>query len=148
MIRAFIASSVFFTACISIRGASRAIIELAIQRNVWLVISKLVLQETEKNLSLKAPTAIALFHQFVDAVPFILVHPTKDEVIEAAAYTVLKDAPIVAAAKSAQVDYLASLDRRHLVGNEAVSKGSGLKIVLPDELLRHIREQLKNGAGR
>ncbi len=62
---------------------------------------------------------------------------TKDEVLQVAAYTVLKDAPIVAAAKRAEVDYLVSLDRRHLVGVEAVSEGSGLKIVLPDELLRH-----------
>ena len=141
MIRAFIDSSVLFTACVSIRGASYAIIGQAIQGNVHLAISRLVLQETEKNLLLKAPEALPLFHQFINSVPFTLVYPTKDEVLQVAAYTVLKDAPIVAAAKTAEVDYLVSLDRRHLVGVEAVSEGSGLKIVLPDELLRQIRLQ-------
>lgn len=141
MIRAFIDSSVLLTACISIRGASHEIIEQGIQGNVWLIISRLVLRETEKNLSLKAPKALVMFHQFINVVPFDFAQPTKDEVLQAAAYTVLKDAPIVAAAKRARADYLVSLDRRHLVGVEAVSKGWGLNIVLPDELLRNIRLQ-------
>ena len=49
-------------------------------------------------------------------------------------------AAIVAAAKTAEVDYLVSLDRRHLVGVAEVAQGSGLTIMLPEELLRRMRE--------
>jgi hypothetical protein len=49
-------------------------------------------------------------------VPFETVHPSKEQVLGAAQYTAVKDAPIVAAAKRARADYLVSLDRRHLVG--------------------------------
>jgi predicted nucleic acid-binding protein len=51
-----------------------------------------------------------------------------------------KDAPIVAAAKRAKVDYLVSLDRRHLVGNKEIEHRSGVKIVLPEELLALLRQ--------
>jgi predicted nucleic acid-binding protein len=64
--------------------------------------------------------------------------------LQAAEYCALKDAPIVAAAKRAQVDYLVSLDRRHLVGVKEVAQRSGLKIVLPSELLEKIRRQAGN----
>ena len=76
-----------------------------------------------------------MFQQIVDSVPFEVTTPTPEEVRSAASYTAVKDAPIVAAAKRAEVDYLVSLDRRHLVGQPHIAQCSGLKIVLPDELL-------------
>jgi len=144
MIRAFIDASVLFAASFSPTGASREIIRQAIRGKVTLVASKLVYDEAEKNLADKAPEALAAFHQFVDAVPFETVRPSKRQVLQAAEYSALKDAPIVAAAKRAQVDYLVSLDRRHLVGVKEVAQRSGLKIVLPSELLEEIRRQAGN----
>jgi len=58
----------------------------------------------------------------------------------ASIYTALKDAPIVAGAIKAQVDYLVSLDRRHLVDVPEVTRGSGLKIVLPAQLLAIVKQ--------
>jgi predicted nucleic acid-binding protein len=136
MIRAFIDSSVLIAACLSSTGASREIILQAIRGNVTLVISELVMKETKQNLTNKAPAAIPAFDQFLDAVPFESVRPSKQQVLQAAAYIALKDAPIVAAAKKAQVDYLVSLDRRHLVGLPEVAEKSGLNIVLPKKVIR------------
>jgi predicted nucleic acid-binding protein len=141
MIRAFIDASVLIAASYSPTGASREIIRQAIRGNVALVASKLVFEETTENLRAKAPEALVYLQQLLDVVPFELVQPTKLQVSHAASYTALKDAPLVAAAKRARVDYLVSLDRRHLVGVPAVAKGSGLKIVLPEELLEEIRRQ-------
>ena len=141
MIRAFIDASVLMAACLSSTGASREIILQAIRGNASLVISELVLQETERNLIDKAPEALPAFHQFLDAVSFEFARPTKQEVLQTAAYIALKDTPIVAAAKRAQVDYLVSLDRRHLVGLPEVAQKSGLKIVLPNQFLEEIRKQ-------
>lgn len=109
MIRAFIDSSVLIAASYSPTGASREIIRQAIRGTLILVVSNLVLEETERNLAIKAPEALPAFQRFLTVVPYERVRPTKQQVLKAAQYTVLKDAAIVAAAKSAQVDYLVSL---------------------------------------
>jgi predicted nucleic acid-binding protein len=144
MIRAFIDASVLFAASLSPGGASREIIRQAIRGEITLVASKLVYEEAEKNLADKAPEALPAFHQFLDTVPFEMVRPSKGQILQAAQYTALKDAPIVAAAKRAQVDYLVSLNRRHLVGVPEVAQRSGLEIVLPSELLEEIHRQAGN----
>lgn len=141
MIRAFIDASVLFAASLSPTGASREIIRQAVRGQVTLVASELVYEEVEKNLSDKAPEALPAFRQFLATVPFETVRPTKRQVLQAAQYSALKDAPIVAAAKRARVDYLVSLDRRHLVGVPEVAQRSGLKIVLPSELLGEVQRQ-------
>lgn len=141
MIRAFVDASVFFSACYSEKGASYAIFRLALQGKVQLVVSEYVLGEVERNLAQKSPEDLELFEVFRDNVPFEVVTPSREDVLKAARYTDLKDAPVVAAAGKAGVDYLASLDRRHLVGRPEVAEGSGLTIVLPEELLHEIRRQ-------
>ncbi len=103
------------------------------------MISSFVLEETERNLAAKSPEDLQRFEDYKANIAFEIADPSSAEVWEAASYTELKDAPIVAAAKRAQVDFLVSHDRRHLVGIRAVSEGSGLAIILPDELLRPIR---------
>ena len=130
MIRAFIDASVLYAASASPTGASREALRQAIRGHVVLVVSKLVLVEVERNLTDKSPEALPAFLQIPGVIPFELVRPTKRQVLQAAAYTALKDAPIVAAARKAQVDYLVSLDRRHLVGVPEVAERSGLKVVL------------------
>jgi predicted nucleic acid-binding protein len=140
MTRIFVDSSVLIAASLSATGASREIVRQAIRGRVTLVISNLVLEETEKNLARKAPEALPAFRRFLETVPFEIVRPTRQEVLDAAQYTAIKDAPIVAAAQKARVDYLVSLDRRHLVGVVEVARGSGLRIVLPQNLLEDIRK--------
>jgi len=141
MIRAFVDASVFFSACYSERGASSAIFRHALQGTVHLVISEFVLQEVARNLARKSPEDLERFEVFRDNVPFEVVAPSREEVLSAAEYTELKDAPIVAAGIKGSVDVLVSLDRRHLVGRPGVAQGSGLRIVLPEELLEEIRRQ-------
>jgi predicted nucleic acid-binding protein len=130
---------VLIAASYSPTGASREIIRQAIRGTISLVVSNLVLEETERNLAIKAPKALPAIQQFLDAIPFETARPTKGQVLESAQYTAHKDAAIVAAAKSAQVDYLISLDRRHLVGVPEVAQRSGLKIILPQQLLEELR---------
>ena len=138
MIRAFLDSSVLVAACLSLQGASHEIIRESLRGHVLLVISDVVLEETERNLAnlpRRATEAVRLLQHLVAAVPFEQVTPTAQEVQTAAQYVVLKDAPIVAAAIRAQVDCLVSLDRRHLVDVPEVRQRSGLTIVLPAALV-------------
>ena len=142
MMRVFIDASVLFSASLSPTGASREIIRLALRNQITLVVSQLVLQETERNLADKAPAALPTFEEFRNVVPFEYVRPTRRQVLQAVSYTAVKDAPIVAAAKRARVDCLVSLDRRHLVGVPEVARRSSLKIVLPENLLKKLDRDL------
>jgi predicted nucleic acid-binding protein len=67
--------------------------------------------------------------------------PTKDQVLQVAEYTQAKDAPVIAAAKTANPDFLATYDRKHLIDPPLVAEKSGLRIVTPDAVLAAIREE-------
>lgn len=141
MVKIFLDANVLFAASYSSSGASRELIRLAFRGQVQLVLSEDVVQEAERNLTVKQPDALGVFHQILDVVPFQMVTPTAEEVQQAASYTAYKDAPIVAAARRAEVERLVSLDRRHLVDVPEVAERSGLNIVLPGEILREMREE-------
>lgn len=125
MIRAFVDASVLFAAAKSETGASREIIRLAIHGRVRLVASQLVFEEARRNLKAKAPEAVVALDDFLNTVSFEIVRPTKREVKAAMEYVAVKDAPIIAAAKRAQVDFRVSLDRQHLVDVPGVEKRIG-----------------------
>ena len=140
LLRVFVDTSVFFSACYSQKGASHEIFQLAAQNEIRLVTSYYILEETRRNLANKSPADLTRFLDFQRAIEMEQVNPTKDNVLEAAAYTALKDAPVVAAARLANVDCLVSLDRKHLIGRPEVARRSGLRIVLPEAALKFIRE--------
>lgn len=50
-----------------------------------------------------------------------------------------KDAPVVAAAVAANVDYLVTWDRKHLINPPEVAERSGLKVLTPGELMDSLR---------
>lgn len=71
-------------------------------------------------------------------VPFALVQPTKRNVLAAARYVALKDAPLVAAARKAKVDFLVTLDKKHLLGRPDLAKYIRAEIVTPKEAVIHL----------
>jgi predicted nucleic acid-binding protein len=103
------------------------------------IISSDVIEECERNLRAKAPEALPLFLTFLT----LLVHraePTAERVAQAAATIEPKDAPIVAAAAVAKVDYLASYDRRHLLAKRAeIEEAYGIVTATPDDIHREIQ---------
>ncbi len=124
--------SVIFAASDSATGASREIIRYVLRNAIDAVISDLTLDEAVRNLAAKRPQALAYFYVLRDTVPLKISKPTKDEVLATQPYTAFKDVPILAAAKKADVTYLVSLDRRHMIEKrEAIEKQIGLKILLP-----------------
>lgn len=139
-LRVFIDTSVFFSACYSQTGASFEIFRLALIGTIQLVTSEYVLEETRRNLIKKSPENLPRFQAFQGLIDWRIVNPSKLEVLDAAEYTELKDAPVVAAARSAGVEYLVSLDRRHLVGQASVAENAGISIVLPEDVLRLLRD--------
>jgi predicted nucleic acid-binding protein len=139
MIRAFIDTSVLFSACLSATGASRALMIEAVGGRLTLVISDVVLEEANRNLTGKAPHVLPVLAALLATIPFEVVVVPVEAIQAAEVYTVRKDAPIAAGAKVAGVDHLCSLDRKDLVDNAEVIRQSGLSIVLPGQLLDMVR---------
>jgi predicted nucleic acid-binding protein len=133
-------SSVLFSANYSSTGAARELLRLALQSEVQLILSQDVLTETRRNLERKAPELVPLLEEMLHQIPFEFVSdPTKEEVWAAEEYVDPKDAVIIAAAIKARPDYLATLDRKHLIDPPAVAKRSGLAIHTPGEMLQKLR---------
>lgn len=80
-----------------------------------LVISPLVMEETRRNLAGYDPDTLPALERILTLLPFKIINPSREEILEAARIVALKDAPILAAAKAAKADALVTLDQRHLL---------------------------------
>lgn len=139
MTRVFIDSSVFFSAAYSSRGHARDLIMMALRGEVDLVLSKLVIEETRRNLASNMPDSLSFMEFILESVPYEIVQPLKEQVLEAGKYTALKDAPIAAAAKGANVEMLVTLDRKHLLGKPNLVRYVGSDIITPKEAVKRIK---------
>jgi predicted nucleic acid-binding protein len=151
-IRVFIDSSTLLAAAISSTGPARELVLRGIRGEADLVMSSLVLEETERNLAQKAPEALPVFSLLRSVLSAKRVNPTKASVIRVSRTVNLKDAPIVAAALRAKVDYLATHDVRTLLRfRDEIKQKLELEVVEPHEVLVILRGQGRAGgssAGR
>lgn len=136
--RVFIDSSVFIAAAISASGSARQLLILGLQREFLLSVSPLVLEETERNLSRKAPQALPAFRLLHAAMNLAIVEPSRTQVLRAARVVDVKDAPIVAGAVRARATYIATYDRRHLLTKRAeIEAAFGIRTATPDEVMNN-----------
>ena len=138
--RLFLDSSVLFAAAYSNRGHAHDLILMGIRNQVTLVMSKLVLEETRRNLAASAPESLPVLERLIDNLSIEIVQPSRDEVLAAAQFTALKDAPILAAAHIANVDILVTLDQKHLLGKPDLETYAHAVIQTPGEAYRKIIE--------
>lgn len=142
-LRVFLDTRVLFAAVLSETGGSRLILKLGEAGAVQLWVGQRVLQEADGVLARKAPDSKAAFALLLDRSQ-VVVGPPPDEKALAQARTVVdypSDALILAEALAAEVDYLVSLDRRHLVGNPQNSVPP-FPIGLPGDFLAWFRQHL------
>lgn len=143
MIRVFLNASVLFSASYSKTGLSRDLLREAIRGNLKTVVSRHVLEEAERNLSQKAPEALPAFRELLTLIAVeVAEKPTLEKLKRAATYINLKDAPIVAAAAKAKVDYLVTWDRKHFIADPKVAEKSGLVILTPDKLMAIVKKRV------
>jgi len=136
--RIFFDSSVMFAAAYSARGHSRDLILMATRGEIVPVISQFVLTETRRNLAESAPEHLPFLERVIKNIAFEIVQYTKREVMAASKHVVLKDAPILAAARRAKVDLLVTLDKKHLLGRPALAKYARTEIVTPQEAVARL----------
>ena len=134
--RIFLDSSVLYAAAFSASGPARRLILKGMEGSVALAISDLVLEETRRNLTKNAPSALPYFAILADLFSPFITNPTKVQVLKAAQIVHLKDAPIVAAAVKANADYLATHDVKHLLSHaQAIADAYVITVLTPADLL-------------
>jgi len=133
----FIDSSVLIAAAISPTGAGRKIINLGFAKRLDLYVSTDVLEETERNLRLKAPEALDLFFSFRESLSAKVIEPTRRQVLRVAKIIEAKDTPIVAGAIRVKADFLVSYDRKHILQyKKEIKTQFNIKVATPDEVIR------------
>jgi predicted nucleic acid-binding protein len=127
---------VLYAAAFSATGLARRLILRGIEGSVTLTISDLVLEETKRNFTKNAPSALPYFAILADLLSPFITNPTKVQVLKAAQIVHLKDAPIVAAAAKGKAAYLATHDEKHLLSHaQAIEAAYGITVIAPAELL-------------
>lgn len=137
--RIFIDSSVLFSAANSAKGHSRDLMVMGVNGEITIILSDYVLEETRRNLSeLKQPPLDEL-EDILAYAGMEVVKVNKQAVLAAAKLIVLKDAPIIAAAKIAKVDMLVSLDRKHILNHPELETYIKASILTPAEAFQKLK---------
>jgi predicted nucleic acid-binding protein len=145
--RVFLDTSVLFAAVLSETGGSRLILNLGESGAVGLWVGSQALNEAEAVLARKATQSKATFALLLDQAK-VSVGPPPDQAATSQARSVVDyppDAHILGEALVAEVDYLVSLDRKHLMDNPRASE-LPFPIGTPGDFLAWVREHLQGGA--
>lgn len=109
-----------------------------------LLLSRQVLDECDRNLRKKLPTALPIFAELLAAIgPEILPDPPPEEITRWEAVIEAKDAPILAAAVLATPDRLLTLNTKDFTAEVAAQ--CGLIIQTPGDFVQEIRKIVGQG---
>jgi len=142
--RVFIDTNVLIAGLASRTGASAAILTLGEAGEIMLVMSQHILIEADRVFSLKFPHLTDQFRVFIkNLTPLLLDDPKPKDVRKASQIIEPGDAPIIAAVKCEQVDYLVTLDTKHF-NTAAVKDYLATPVVTPAEFLNEFRKFWEN----
>lgn len=135
-VKVFLDSSLIVAGIGSETGASGVVLDLCEAELVLPVISKQVVVEIDRTVSAKLPHLTGKLRNFLHSLrPILVEDPSLQHVNEAMQQVHVKNAPILAAAREAGVDYLVTLDRKRFLA--ARPKVQLLPpVVTPGEFLR------------
>lgn len=142
--RIFVDANVLIAGADSRSGASNAVLQMAEIGLYTLVVSRLVLDEAERNLRKKLPRSLSNFARQMMQIPFeIIAPPSVEEVARWQTIIEAKDAPILATAVSAQVDRFLTLNTKDFTLEVAAQ--TELRIMTPGEFVQEIRGLVHGG---
>ena len=143
-LRVFADANILIAGADSRSGASRAVLLMAEIGLFTLVVSRQVLDEAERNIRKKLPRALPNFaDQLAHLNLEILADPSLAVSAEWEAIIEAKDAPILAAAVTAKVDRILSLNTKDFT--QEVAERCGVPIQTPAEFIRDIRKIIDLG---
>lgn len=138
----FLDTSALIAGIVSSKGAAREVLRMGEAEVIEIVISKQVLVEAERTLLKKFPDLLEPYHAFLENLdPTIVPDPDREQVRAAAQWIDKEDAPILAAALAARVDYLITWNTRHFM-KKAVLEQTPFPIRIPADFLDDFRQWL------
>ncbi len=133
--RVFLDTNVLFSGLRTAGGNPRRILQWATGRVIQAVVSSVVLGELARNLRRKEPRVKRDLEQLLTSTALDVAPEAPDsEIIRWRDAGLGTDAPLVAAAVLAEVDYLCSGDRR-LLDQASLVERAGLRVAPPAELV-------------
>ena len=140
----FIDTSALIAGILSPTGAAHEVLRLCETHVVQAVMSRQVLVEADRNLADKLPAIMPEYRAFLKHLaPRIVADPPRTAVELAKELLPHNDAPILAAALLANVDYLVTWNTRHFQ-KKAVRDAAPFPIVTPGEFLETFRQAILN----
>lgn len=137
--RAFLDSNVFFSGLYSREGAPGRILEAAADGRFSPIVSRQVLDELVRVIGQKLPEALPLLREYLENLSLeVCADPSPAEVEKWVNVVGGYDAPIAAAAREAEADFLVSGDSHFLKAVDR-ARARGLLIVSPADFLHAIR---------
>ena len=135
--RVFVDTNVLFAALHSTKGPPALLVDMAAHGRYQMVLSQRVLRELIRVVERKLPSEIAHLRDLVlTAVPEIVANPAASEIKEISHQINAQDAPIIAAAIAADVDYFITGDQT--LRTEALSLSTRLRVLSPRQLLDEV----------
>jgi len=142
-IKVFMDTSALLAAIASDKGGAAEILQLAEVGQVEVLVSRQVVTEAERNIRRKLPGGLPFFRKALARILKLVPDPLLERVEECKGIISSPvDAPILAAAMVARVDYLVTLDRKHFINEPTVAEKSGLHIGTPGDFLTWFRGRL------
>lgn len=141
--RLFLDTSVLFAAVWSESGGSRLILKLGEAGALSLWVGPTVLREAEAVLKRKSPESLPHMVLLLDRAQVQIGAEAGKEALARARSAVdhLPDAQVLAEALEVGVEYLVSLDRKHLVGNPR-TESLPVAVGTPADFLAWYRQRL------
>lgn len=141
--KVFLDTSALIAGVVSPSGAAREVLRLAEVGLIAVVMSRQVLSEADRNISTKLPALLPDYRALLARLtPQVVEDPSREAVREAERVIHHKDAPILAAACAADVNYLVTWNTHHF-RLEAVRAFARCHIVTPGELLHAFRQSIE-----
>ncbi len=139
--RVFLDSNVIFSGLYSGQGPPGRVIGHAVEGGFVTVLSRQVLDEVVRTIAEKLPESLPSLRTLLENMPLeVCEDPDPASVEDWIGLVGKDDAPIAAAARTAEVDCLVSGDAHFLKARKAAAR-RGLKIVSPSDFLGRIEEE-------
>jgi putative PIN family toxin of toxin-antitoxin system len=136
--RVFLDTNVLVSGLYSQSGPPAEILRLHAHGRIRIILSRQVLEELVATMEAKLPAALPALRTFlVNAPPEVVPDPSADEIQRFAPHVNRSDAPLLAAAVMASVDYFATGDSAFL--REARRLETSVALVTPRELLGRLQ---------
>jgi predicted nucleic acid-binding protein len=140
--RLFLDANVWFAAAASAVGASAMALSLCQEGHCAATVTRLILQEAEKNLQAKAQfrdAALVRFYRLIAAPGLhVIAAPSQTETARYAGIIHAKDAHVLAGAAKAKATALITLDRKHFYTTAIRQARLPFEILTPGAFLRRL----------